>query len=139
MVIIFGIILCLVIAAVCLSFKSGKSDSKIPTSPTASTSKVEDDGVPVFKQSWNFLEFRRKFDKIQLGEFPDKYRAGKLFKAIIFKKGNKCIFVGFYNMKELTEKELRQQKNELKIGLKENGRYYLYKGDMPYKYPLDLE
>lgn len=96
------------------------------------TKESRSENLPIFKQTWSFIEFYKKFDDLKMGEFSDKYRKGKTFKACIFTKDNDYIFAGFYNMKALSIEEIQQQKLELKIGIQNNNRYYIFKGNVPY-------
>lgn len=140
MIILLAILLFLLIYT---AFKGSKNTIKPPVPPNVPIRKEPDtrgnsQRVPVFRKTWTLQEFHRKFDRVKMSEFPDKYKRKRNFKACIFIKDNDYTFVGFYNIKEPTKEELIQQQKELKVGLKDNGRYYIYKGEMPYEEPVDL-
>lgn len=97
---------------------------------------------PLFIETWNFKEFCKMFDRIQYGN-PTNGITGEKFKSCRFyKKDKPIIYVGFYKIPgELSLEELKKRNKELKVGLKESGRYLIYTGDMPYtkeSEPIDL-
>lgn len=97
---------------------------------------------PLFIETWNFKEFCKMFDRMQYGN-PTNGITGEKFKSCRFyKKDKPIIYVGFYKIPgELSLEELKKRNKELKVGLKESGRYLIYTGDMPYtkeSEPIDL-
>ena len=97
---------------------------------------------PLFIKIWDFKEFCKMFDSMQYGN-PTNGITGEKFKSCRFYKEGKLItYVGFYKIPgELSLEELKKMNKELKVGLKENGRYLIYTGGMPYtkeSEPIDL-
>ncbi len=134
MVILFIVLLSLVIGViVCKNLIGSK---KVPSSFPGRESSADADWLkkkPLFIKTWSFEEFYKKFDKFQYGN-PTNNRTGENFKSCAFhKRGNPVIYVGFYRIPgELSLEELKSRTKELKVGLKENGKYLIYIGDMPY-------
>ena len=98
--------------------------------------------IPMFIKTWTLEDFYKGFDKMQYGN-PINSKTGERFKSCAFyKKGQPIVYVGFYNPPgELPLSELISQKDTLKVGLKGNGRYLIYTGEMPYikeSDPIDL-
>lgn len=143
MVILFIALLSLVIGViVCRTLIGSK---KVPSSFPGREGSADIDWLkkkPLFIKTWSFEEFHKKFDKFQYGN-PINSQTGENFKSCAFyKRGNPVTYVGFYRTPgELSLKELKNRTRELKVGLKENGKYLIYIGDMPYTKesdPIDL-
>lgn len=143
MIIVFGIVLFLATIGVCMSIKSYKSSNKVltpSTTPVKNTSILGESTAskhlkkkPLFIQIWRLEEFCKKFDRMQYGN-PTNRTTGESFKSCrFFKEGKPITYVGFYRVPgELSSEELKRRTKELKVGLKESGRYLIFTGDIPY-------
>lgn len=147
MIIIFGILLFLTVIAIVLSIGTNKN-KKTPVSSIRNTSVVKGSSNPnhfkkrpLFIETWSYEEFCKKFDKMQCGN-PINRTTGESFRSCrFFKRGEPVTYVGFYKVpRELTIEEIKRRAKELRVGLKESGRYLIYTGDMPIdeSEPVDL-
>ena len=133
----FIVILTIIIG--CVAYKTLKIDKRSITTSNNSIKNSNHENlntsnkIPMFIDTWTFEEFYKKIDKMQYGS-PINSKTGETFKSCAFyKKGKPVVYVGFYNLPgELSLEELKKRTKELKVGLKESGRYLIYVGDTPY-------
>jgi len=89
------------------------------------TNEIPDEDV--FIDNWSLIDFAKEFGKMRIAPFVNK-ETGEEFKTCIFinSKGEK-IWVRFSDeLGVLSSTEITQRKDELKVGLKMNGYYYLH-------------
>ncbi len=77
-------------------------------------------------KSWPFIQFIKSFIRLQRGQFTNK-ETGEIFSSLILTaKDGSHVFLGFSsNMGELTNQELKSQKDDLQVVQLESGSYKL--------------
>lgn len=81
----------------------------------------------IFIKDWTLIDFAKEFGpRMQVGEFYTI--SGKSYHKCVFTRPDgKQTYVGFFSqLGELTNQEISDRKNELKVGLTASQKYYLH-------------
>lgn len=133
-----GIIILISIIAVLVIYGISRP-SKSPGNNNLNAASSNNTKEPLFIQAWPLLDFAREYGpKMQVGMFYSK--EGKPFHKIQFvdKNGKATPACFFSQLGELTPSEISARKDELKIGMMPNGKYYLHDGNIKEWEDIDL-
>ncbi|HAU86950.1 MAG TPA: hypothetical protein DCW90_16110 [Lachnospiraceae bacterium] len=136
-VVVGCLLLAPIIIALVVLFKEDKSNKKQKKEPIMKQVPSKKKG-PCVEEYWTLIEFRKKFDRMKVGNCTN-HTTGEVFKCCMFFKDADITFVNFYNdIGVLSKEEILRRKDKLKIGKNAVGKYYLYEGKETFPQPIDL-
>ena len=84
-------------------------------------------GVEITK-SWSFLAFAREFGRPKFAKGCVNKTTGEVFDTLVFDNDGDLTFCHFgYSTEGMSAQDIRDQKEDLKVGLNTSGKYTLYK------------
>ena len=85
-------------------------------------------GVTI-ERSWSFVAFAKEFGTPKLAKCVNK-ETGEEFETLAFDNGKDVTFCHFgYSTQGMTARQLKEDKDKIRIGLNSNGNYTAYKQD----------
>lgn len=94
----------------------------------------------LFIENWTLIDFAKKWGPEMKAGTCVNEKTGKYYKSCVFtqKDGTKTYVSFFHKLGELTASEILLRKDELKVGLTKNGKYYLHNGNVKAWENVDL-
>ncbi len=98
------------------------------TKNTDPTAQDEDTVKSIFLQDWSLIEFAKEHGPKMGIKTLTNSKTGKEFNVCVFITpiGKETSVRFFSQLGELTSAEISQRKNELKVGMMDNGKFYLH-------------
>lgn len=94
----------------------------------------------LFIENWSLVDFTKKYGpKVALGTCTNK-TTGEQYKACSFTQedGTRTYVSFFSKLGELTASEILERKEDLKVGITKEGKYYLHNGNVKAWEDVDL-
>lgn len=125
----------------CIAYFGWKYYKKAHPSDEGNGNSITSNEKLLFIENWSLMDFVKKWGpEMRVGTCTNR-KTGEEYRACMFiKRDGTKTFVNFFSkLGELSASEISQRKKELKVGITEEGKYYLHNGNVKAWEDVNLE